>query len=118
MLQFTTFPVTFGWEEVLCLENKKTQRSFNLAAKLSFSWQKIGQTLGIEQEDMKAANSEFEDDNLIKWVLGRWFRQPDNLVNKDLYPLSWEGLRKLLVDSGLQKTADKYFTFLDGLDAQ
>ena len=94
---------------MLHLQNEKTQETFDLAFKTASSWKKIGRSLGIRQEDMEAANSQFKGDQRIKWVLSKWFNQPDNLANKDLYPLSWEGLRKLLVDSGLKKTAEQYF---------
>ena len=110
--------MTFGWEEVLSLQNEKTHKTFNLAIKVASSWEKIGQSLGIREEDMEAAKSQFKGDQRIKWVLGKWFNQPDNLANKDLYPLSWEGLRKLFVDSGLKKTADQYFNFLNDLNAE
>ena len=103
-----TFP-DFGLEEVLTLQDG----DFDLANAAASSWKKIGRNLGIGKKDMKTAKREFQGAERIKWVLGKWFNQPDDLANKDSYPLSWEGLRKLLVDSGFQSTADQYLTFLD-----
>ena len=107
----------FGWDELLSLRNERTKKTFNLATKIAASWQEVGRSLGIEEEDMKSVET-FKDVERIEWVLSRWFNHLDNLTNKDLYPLSWEGLRKLLVDSGLRKTAEQYFTFLNGLNPQ
>lgn len=91
--------MTFQLEEVLCLQNEKMQQTFDLVSKIA---PKIGRRFGIRQDDItRFAKSKSSGDQQIKWVLDKWFNQPDSLANMDLYSLSWDGLKKLLMDSGL-----------------
>ena len=46
-------------------------------------------------------------------VLGEWFDNATCLPNARLYPLSWDGLVRLLNDCGLSEVANKLTAALD-----
>ena len=107
------YAVYFGrqapiWEDLGKLRNEKTHQEFNLLEKLEPSWRKVGEKLGMDLDEI----SGIEEQPQIYAVLEKWFESWDQLPNKELYPLTWKGLHKLLKDSGNRKLADKYFKFL------
>lgn len=94
------------------LKNKAGTETFSVTHDVAPVWRNIGKTLGIEKSDLDVvANQLFEfDDQRLEMVWSMWFNK--ELPNKEKYPHSWKGLRKLLEDSGKGTVATDCFEFL------
>ena len=53
----------------------------------------------------------------MREVFGKWLENAVGLPNAELYPKSWKGLYKLLVDSGIGEVATKLYTALSAVDS-
>ena len=75
-----------------------------MATRLGFSHGRI---------DSIRRNYPFSDYDRLAAVLGEWFDNATRLPNAHLYPLSWDGLVRLLNDCGLSEVANKLTAALD-----
>ena len=66
-------------------------------------WRDIGHLLEISNEVLESWNTRHKEDTLkcIDFVMSHWLQCPT-----DDYPVSWEGLKKLLLDIQLGKVAE------------
>jgi len=86
---------------------------FDLLEELAPHWNKLGSTLGILKKDLDVIKSGAAADYVrLKLVWSKWFNRTEELSHTNNYPPTWKGLRKLLVDSGHEEIANRYFLFM------
>jgi hypothetical protein len=96
-------------EYLFLMKSEITGAEFNLTQSISASWRSIGLKLGADKETVDSiyTNKNTDDERLAEvWTL--WFEQ----LRKEMYPLSWEGLRKLLADIKQEAIAKDFFEYL------
>jgi hypothetical protein len=92
------------------MEDKVTGAEFNLTQSISPSWRSIGLKLGVDKETLDTINTiNNTNEKRLCQVWTMWFNYN---AGREKYPLSWEGLRKLLADSGQKVIAKDFFEFL------
>ena len=70
--------------------------------------------LGFSHGRIENLRSDYQSNyDRLAAVLGEWFDNATCLPNAHLYPLSWEGLVRLLNDCGLSEVANKLTAALD-----
>lgn len=100
-------------DDIFFVKNSHGVR-FRLSDKIIPSWKRIGSTLGLEKEVLEAIDlDERQTENKLRGVMKNWFNNASALPNHQKYPLSWDGLRKLLEDSEKVHEAEDYFQFLE-----
>lgn len=96
------------------VKNPNNNKSFRLTAKIASVWMTVGNRLEIEPNILDCWLDENPRNH--KQSLWRVFREwLDNAQDDGEYPLTWNGLRQLLEDSGKKEIAKQYFLFLEGM---
>ena len=86
---------------------------FRLSDKILAKWDIIGETLGLDHDTIEAINDdERRAEKKLRRVLSKWFDNAGALPNHQDYPLTWDGLRTLLVDIQKKEVAEQFFEFL------
>ena len=90
---------------------KSGKAEFDLTHALSPMWESIGEQLGATGcilEDIRTSGK--SDDERLNKVWKVWICTKE--LHMDIYPPSWDGLRKLLYHIGRKPLADDYFEFM------
>ena len=81
-------------------------------SKVAVHWKKIGKVLGVDVAYIAAQHKD-DIDEQVQQVFTKWLENASELPNAEYYPLSWDGLKELLIDSELTEVAKNFFAFLD-----
>jgi hypothetical protein len=97
-------------EHLFLVKNEATGAEFNLTRSISSFWRSFGLKLVMDEETLDTINiNNNTDEERLSQVWTMWFYYN---AGRKKYPLSWEGLRKLLADSRQKVIAKDYFEFL------
>ena len=109
-IDFEVIRPAFTLKDLESLENKASNETFHLTAKLATSWRTVGENLGLATDILEQiGDSKSTDEGMLTAVWSKWFNHPENFSE---YPLTRKGLRKLL-ESCDKETAKHFFVFLD-----
>lgn len=98
------------------LKNQETTKTFSLRDKISGSWRKIGDQLGMESNTLNYIDHKnYTAADKFGKVINRWKEDASALPGKIDYPYTWEGLRTMLVDIEMEQVAVDFFEFLKTL---
>lgn len=101
------------WRDLDFLKNRKTGKKFRLTDKIGTIWSNIGLTLGIEPDLLDCfMDEERTNEKRLRRVMEKWLTNAGGLPYHDSYPLSWKGLRDILLDCEKIEVAKEYFDFL------
>lgn len=83
---------------------------FKLIEKVSDRWITAGMRLQFSKNRLDKYRDKSEDDvKRCKYVFSKWIKNHGHQE----YPLTWVGLRTLLIDMGRRTVADKLYTVLE-----
>ena len=84
------------------------EREMEIYDEAACMWERIGQTLGLQEGTLTSINRNCHDDRgrTIK-VFGHWMTDASNLPNSKKYPKTWPALVRLLKNSHLSDLSEK-----------
>ena len=88
----------------------KDGRRYRLSSKIAGSYKTIANVLGLEQAKIDIIDHSTEYSDRVGKVLQEWLQNANQLPND--YPLTWDGLRQILIDSELANVATEFFEVL------
>lgn len=89
-------------------------RIYRLSRMIAHDYRTIAATLGLSSNTVIVIERDTEFTDRINKVFYKWLNNANELPNN--YPLSWEGLRNILIDSELAAVAEKFFSILKDVD--
>ena len=95
-------------DDLNSIKNREREE-FKLMSKIATSWKNIAVTLHLDAVpvDPITETQYYGDDEKIRMLFMKWLENATDL------PCSWYGLKKILIDSGLQEIEKEFSTFLD-----